>query len=43
MLRASESKVIQKKDKLIVSIKKIADSDNWFSLYKVKCVGEKED
>ena len=43
MLRPSESKVIQKKDKIIISIKKIAEADNWFSLYKVKCVGEKED
>lgn len=33
------SKVVQKPDKLIVSIGKIAEGDNWFSLHKVKCIG----
>lgn len=36
------SKVLQKPNKLIVSIAKIAESDNWFSLHKVKCIGEKD-
>lgn len=35
-------KVTQKSDKLIISLAKIAESDNWFSLHKVKCVGEKD-
>jgi calcyclin binding protein len=37
-----KSKVAQKADKLIVSLGKMADSDNWFSLHKVKCIGEKD-
>ena len=36
------SKVTQKTDKLIVSIGKMAEGDNWFSLHKVKCIGEKD-
>jgi hypothetical protein len=36
------SKVVQKDNKLIVSLGKIAESDNWFSLHKVKCIGEKD-
>ena len=36
------SKVAQKDHKLIVSLGKIAESDNWFSLHKVKCIGEKD-
>ena len=36
------SKVTQKDNKLIVSLGKIAESDNWFSLHKVKCIGEKD-
>jgi hypothetical protein len=36
------SKVAQKTDKLIVSVGKMSEADNWFSLHKVKCVGEKE-
>jgi calcyclin binding protein len=35
-------KVTQKTDKLIVSIGKMSEADNWFSLHKVKCVGEKD-
>jgi len=35
-------KITQKADKLIVSIGKMSESDNWFSLHKVKCVGEKD-
>ena len=41
-LLVKTSKVVQKADKLIVSIGKIAQSDNWFSLHKVKCIGEKD-
>jgi len=37
-----ESKVIKKDDKLIIKLGKIAEGDNWFSLYKTRCVGEKE-
>ena len=36
------SKVLKKADKLIVCIGKMAQSDNWFSLHKVKCIGEKD-
>ncbi len=36
------SKVTQKADKLIISLGKMAESDNWFSLHKVKCIGEKD-
>ena len=36
------SKLAQKDNKLIVSLGKIAESDNWFSLHKVKCIGEKD-
>lgn len=36
------SKVVAKADKLIVSLGKMAESDNWFSLHKVKCIGEKD-
>jgi hypothetical protein len=25
-----------------VSLAKMAESDNWFSLHKVKCIGEKD-
>ncbi len=37
-----ESKVLKKDDKLIIKLGKIAEADNWFSLYKTRCVGEKE-
>ena len=43
MIKITESKVIQKKDKLIISLGKIADSDNWSTLHRVKGVGSKED
>lgn len=43
LLKPKETKVIQKDNKLIISIAKNADADNWFSLYKVKCVGERDD
>jgi hypothetical protein len=36
------SKLAQKDNKLIVSLAKMAESDNWFSLHKVKCIGEKD-
>jgi hypothetical protein len=36
------SKVTQKPNKLIVSLGKMAEADNWFSLHKVKCIGEKD-
>lgn len=42
-MKNKECKVIQKENKLIVSIAKNADADNWFSLYKVRCVGERGD
>jgi len=35
--------VIQKENRLIISIAKNAEADNWFSLYKVKCVGERDE
>lgn len=41
MIKISESKIIQKKDKIIISIGKIADSDNWSTLHRVKGVGSK--
>ena len=43
LMKNKECKVIQKENKLIVSIAKNADADNWFSLYKVRCVGERGD
>ena len=36
------SKVVQKADRLIIWVGKIAQNDNWFSLHKVKCIGEKD-
>lgn len=42
-VKVAGCKVTQKKDKLIITIKKVADSDNWFSLHKTKCIGEKGD
>ena len=36
------SKVAQKADKLIVSLGKMAEGDNWFSLHKTKCIGDKD-
>lgn len=42
LLKPKESKVIQKENKLIISIAKNVEADNWFSLYKVKCVGERD-
>jgi hypothetical protein len=35
-------KITVKSDKIIVSLAKVAESDNWFSLHKVKCIGEKD-
>ena len=43
MIKISESTVIVKKDKLIISIGKIADADNWSTLHRVKGVGSKDD
>jgi hypothetical protein len=43
LLRPQESKVIQKENKLIISIMKNVPSDNWSSLHKVNCIGEKYD
>ena len=43
MIKISESSVIVKKDKLIISIGKIADADNWSTLHRVKGVGSKDD
>lgn len=37
-----ESKVIKKDNQLIVKLGKIAEGDNWFSLHKTRCVGEKD-
>ena len=42
MIKVDESKVIQKKDKIIISLGKLVDADNWHSLHKVKGVGEKD-
>ncbi len=36
-----DSKIKQKKDELVIMLKKFAQSDNWFSLHKQKMVGEK--
>jgi len=36
------SKVVQKADRLIIWVGKMAQNDNWFSLHKVKCIGEKD-
>lgn len=35
-------KVTQKQDKLIVTLGKFAEKDNWFTLHKTRCIGEKE-
>ena len=37
-----DSKVLKKDNQLIIKLGKIAEADNWFSLYKTRCVGEKE-
>ena len=37
-----KSKVVQKPNKLIVHIAKMAEADNWHSLHKVKAIGEKD-
>jgi hypothetical protein len=41
-VNVKDSKIMKKDNKIIVRIGKIAESDNWFSLHKVKMVGEKE-
>lgn len=41
-IRVGESKIIKKPNKIIISISKMADADNWHSLHKVKGVGDKD-
>ena len=36
------SKVVQKPNKLIINVGKMAEGDNWFSLHKTKMIGEKD-
>lgn len=43
IVRPKDSTVIQKENKLIISIGKNAESDNWFSLYKTRMVGERDE
>jgi hypothetical protein len=42
LILTKNSKITQKPHKLIVSLAKMAEADNWFSLHKVKCIGEKD-
>jgi calcyclin binding protein len=43
LYRPKESKVIQKENKLIIVLAKNVSADNWMSLHKVRCIGEKND
>lgn len=39
LILTKSSKVTVKPNKIIVSLAKMAEADNWFSLHKVKCIG----
>jgi calcyclin binding protein len=43
LIRPKESKIIQKENKLIISIAKNVNADSWSTLHKVRCIGEKND
>lgn len=42
LILTKSSKITVKPNKIIVSLAKMAEADNWFSLHKVKCIGEKD-
>ena len=39
LILTKSSKITVKPNKIIVSLAKMAEADNWFSLHKVKCIG----